>query len=614
MLRPPVTPKKRTPPVPEQPEIPAAWLEALNNSGTTVAPANAGTVSPRKQFTNIRQAEQAIDSRQQAEANYNAYYDERVPVRYGDVYSRSAKALAGVGFRHGIQYPIESLNRTLTFQNAPTYLNPFNGASTSKRLGALGEDTLNLAGIIPGVRAVAQGAPEAAAGFRTAKNQLATRMGQKFAAPTANLDNYLLHGGPHPRYIEGGVLDPNYVRGGDLYLRKGEGLPSVADGPNAMQQREILENAQAAEDAIAGRFTQGGKGGRFRIYEDPAQINASSAEQLAKRNTAEQAKAKEWLETNKEIIARVRAGESHQTGVSWQTPSMAYRHGPLDAGMHLIDVPPGLQTTDVTAPAGEVVFWGAHKPVGFVKSNTGVGTTGLEDRAIRQIMLDDADLKSMSKQKLANMIARVRGTKITPAYKSYAQDVFDQYLGGTMSRYDKNPNFGQPREILEYIQRFPSELIPKITNYDQIVSGIQNAKTEKEILNLVDEIIPEEQLDYVLRQQLQRKPGGIDQVKREIINQLVGFNTGYSRLKSVPRNGPIIEQATRPAGLANWDSLIDPEDSGLYAFADNFMDRRTPAEVVKQVYDPELFRMMVNDPQQGQRIINERLSQLRRNQ
>jgi len=162
MLRPPVTPKKRTPAVPEQPEIPAAWLEALNNSGTTVASANAGTVSPRKQFTNVRQAEQAIDSRQQAEANYRAYYDKRVPVKTiapymgGDVYSDSVGQMIKFAGDNLIKYPLQSFGRTASLQNADTALNPFSGASTSERLMALGEDAINIASVIPGVRTAAQ--------------------------------------------------------------------------------------------------------------------------------------------------------------------------------------------------------------------------------------------------------------------------------------------------------------------------------------------------------------------------------------------------------------------------------------------------------------------------
>jgi hypothetical protein len=174
MLRPPVAPKKRTPAVPEQPEIPAAWLEALNNSGTTVAPANAGTVSPRKQFTNIRQAEQAIDSRQQAEANYRAYYDKRVPVKTiapymgGDVYSDSVGQMIKFAGDNLIKEPAKSFYRTATLQNANTALNPFSDASAPERLMALGEDTLNIASAVPGVRAAAQASNPLKQAFKNA--------------------------------------------------------------------------------------------------------------------------------------------------------------------------------------------------------------------------------------------------------------------------------------------------------------------------------------------------------------------------------------------------------------------------------------------------------------
>ena len=162
MLRPPVAPKKRTPAVPEQPEIPAAWLEALKNSGTTAAPANAGTVRPGKQFTNVRQAEQVIDSRQQAEANYRAYYDKRVPVKTidpymgRDVYSDSVGQMIKFAGDNLIKYPLQSFGRSASLQNANTALNPFSGASTPERLIALGEDAINIASVVPGVRTAVQ--------------------------------------------------------------------------------------------------------------------------------------------------------------------------------------------------------------------------------------------------------------------------------------------------------------------------------------------------------------------------------------------------------------------------------------------------------------------------
>jgi hypothetical protein len=45
-----------------------------------------------------------------------------------------------------------------------------------------------------------------------------------------------------------------------------------------------------------------------------------------------------------------------------------------------------------------------------------------------QVMIDDADIKAGQTQKLANMLARARGTKITPAYKSLVEETFNKFL------------------------------------------------------------------------------------------------------------------------------------------------------------------------------------------
>jgi hypothetical protein len=592
MLRPPVTPKKRSPAVPEQPEIPAAWLEALNNSGTTVAPANAGTVSPRKQFTNIRQAEQAIDSRQQAKANYNAYYDKRVPVKTiapymgGDVYSDSVGQMIKFAGDNLIKEPLKSMGRTLSLQNANTSLNPFSGASTMQRLGALGEDTLNVAAMVPFVRGASVGVNQAMASGRTARNQLATRMNQKFT-PTASLDNYILHGGVTPDRLKNGILDPNYVRGGDLYL--GDAGPSLvtAGGPNFIEDADILNNFANAENLVAGK------------------VDNATPEKIKW--------AESFIDKHSEIVRRIKAGEQHQTGVSRLNPDGTY----VDSGgNYVLDVPPNLRTTDTPAPAGEIKFWGEQKPAGFVHRDN---PRELINKSTLQIMLDDADIKAGQTQKLANMIARARGTQITPAYKTFVEETFDKFLNTGYQPFKKDPSYGtDPRALNEYVTAdYFSDYVPYVTNYDESIAAVRNAKTEKEIFDIIDNLMPNDQVDIALRQRHHGSTNlGFPDLKRRVVSFLAGINPEYSRLKSVPRNGPVVvNEAPYPKNLQNWDSLKNEDPSGqMIAFAQKFMDRRTPAEVIKAVYDEDLFRLMFKDPEQGQRIINERLSQLRRNQ
>jgi len=56
-------------------------------------------------------------------------------------------------FNVGVMDPLRSYGRTLSGQNAKTWANPFNGAGWKQRLGAFGEDALNVASVYPGVRA-----------------------------------------------------------------------------------------------------------------------------------------------------------------------------------------------------------------------------------------------------------------------------------------------------------------------------------------------------------------------------------------------------------------------------------------------------------------------------
>ena len=67
-------------------------------------------------------------------------------------------------FDVGVMDPLRSMKRTATGENVRVYANPFSGAGWKQRLGALGEDVLNVASVYPGVRAGATAIREMRAG------------------------------------------------------------------------------------------------------------------------------------------------------------------------------------------------------------------------------------------------------------------------------------------------------------------------------------------------------------------------------------------------------------------------------------------------------------------
>ena len=67
-------------------------------------------------------------------------------------------------FDVGVMDPLRSMKRTATGENVRVYANPFSGAGWKQRLGALGEDVLNVASVYPGVRAGATALREMRAG------------------------------------------------------------------------------------------------------------------------------------------------------------------------------------------------------------------------------------------------------------------------------------------------------------------------------------------------------------------------------------------------------------------------------------------------------------------
>jgi hypothetical protein len=473
----------------------------------------------------------------------------------GDVLRGAGNAFVKAG-DFVFKEPAKSAMRTLSTQNIQTALNP--RSSATQRINAVGEDVLNVASIVPGVRAVRRFSDDAIRSLSRAKANLNTKM-----IPTASLDNYILHGGPPIEKLQGGVLDPDFVRGGELYTgRIGTGNSTLV-GPNGLNQTErnfILSTAA----------------------ENP-----------------------KYAERHSEIIKRIKAGEEHQTGVGKLKPGDTYAHA---GGNYVLDIPQNLRTSETNAPIGEIKFWGKQRPAGFVKQNK---NTELFNKATMQVMIDDADIKAGQTQKLANMLARARGTKITPAYKSLVEETFNKFLNKSYRPFYENPDYRGAG--LQYFEDYTKQPVPYVQNYNEAIAAVRNAKTEKEIFNIIDTLVPSEGVDIALKQAFNNSTElGFPDLKNRVINFMSGINPEYSRLRNVPRGGPIVvNEIPYPENLVNWEPLRSrgPSDK-MFAFAQRFMDRRTPAEVIQQVYDDELYSLMLKNPKEGQKILNERLANL----
>lgn len=410
---------------------------------------------------------------------------------------------------------VQPVYRTASGQNLRTAVAP--SSTLNQRISAIGEDALNVLGIIP------MAAPAARASVAAERAGARALAGAKAKmTPTADLSTYIFHGGPKPENLAGGVLSPKYVRGGDeyaeLYANRGR-QPSVKSGPNQLEKDSILKQFEDAK--------------KFLSTEKPftSKPGWQSTRDYVKDMKEKTNQAENFIKEHEEIVQRILSGEEHQTGVYRLNPGDSYHnlYG-TEGGTHILDIPRNLQTSQTPAPAGEVKFWGDVKPSAFIPyvDNQSRSTT---ETLITQAMLDDADKKSIRSQGLANMFARATGSKITPAYKKYVSEVLDSELRGSFKPYTRNPDYMKTdRDILEYFTDFTAQPIPKIQNRAEINTLLNKAKTKEEVMSILDKMIPAEQLDILLQGGM-RNQGTFPELLQNIKGRLDLLDPSYSRLK-----------------------------------------------------------------------------------
>jgi hypothetical protein len=212
MLRPPVTPKKRT--FQDAPEIVTpAWLEALTNRTTAATPQAPSRPNPG--------TGEMVDG-----GKYGTYDSNK----WGGLYGLAVDAAKVGDFLVG--NPAKSMWRTLKGENANTAFNPNSGASITQRLGAFGEDAMNVASVFPAMRTAG-----------AARNPFArVRLPQNMTAPP--LYEYGLHTTKNPSLT---YVDPN--------VTKNMGAAKDALDGYAYQWRLSDPRTGAGYDTLADRAT-----------------------------------------------------------------------------------------------------------------------------------------------------------------------------------------------------------------------------------------------------------------------------------------------------------------------------------------------------------------------
>lgn len=328
---------------------------------------------------------------------------------------------------------------------------------------SVGQKAMGLASLAAPLAAREEVFSAAAKGVGATKRSLASKMYEK-VKPRVNMENYILHGGPEAKNLVGGVVNPQFVRGGSRLSE--------------------VNTTRSMEPSIVD-------------------LNALEDVSIVEKNRPGDA----------EIIRRIKAGEQHSTGVSRYDPELAYASS---GAVHVLNVPPNLKTTAPIAPAGEIKFWGEHKPVASIPGNIG------EAEIKRQVMQSIIDAENARSGRIAPTLARAAGIETSPAYQQYILDMFDKRFNKQVYPMMKNPQYGvDPKEILPYITDYSSPQVPMISNYQDVVEAVSRAKNKDELARALRSAVPAENIDY----------GSFSSGLNSIVSDALGLRSGYGRLR-----------------------------------------------------------------------------------
>lgn len=283
--------------------------------------------------------------------------------------------------------------------------------------------------------------------------------------PRGDISEYIFHGGPKAEQLVGGVLNPEFIRGGKIWeILKRQGLgekigrsrdmtsgqASVLAHSESSQNRRIvsvyksilnvIENANKYgpneyvpshfRDDFGNFFSGTGDLGVAKTL-----IRHGGPNEYGYRWADQVAYARKLLEENSEIIKRVISGETHMTGVdvAYGSGLSAYEYG----GIHLIRAPKSLnpnigdlarRQAMVAAPHGERIFWGTHKPIFSVDASWAGRQASIDQYAeLIHAMIRDADSR-LSPAQLADfaLSQKIYGNQISPSARSFILEEFNR--------------------------------------------------------------------------------------------------------------------------------------------------------------------------------------------
>jgi hypothetical protein len=310
--------------------------------------------------------------------------------------------------------------------------------------------------------------------------------------PTAKiLPNYILHGGPNPEELLGGIINPEFIRGGHAYaalrgthyldnysgaLRNATGLESVINATEGPQSQGIIKTYRAMLEILANRnaYVPGyAVPSRIPGYNPPAVPGFNKAGEVAWDKQVKM--AEEWIAQYKKMVTLTMSGHPHSTGVSiLEGGNKPYAFTTGHGSAHLLKVPDELlirSSTDIGAAgadmSSEILFYGSHKPLASIKAVNTAESLRQFYAEVANAIADDTNRNLSQTVKSAYIASTNSGNTITPGSRGMLLHYFD-----TISNYTSDAEIVKKSllaakngdEIMQIISRIKPK--PEATAYE----------------------------------------------------------------------------------------------------------------------------------------------------
>ena len=310
--------------------------------------------------------------------------------------------------------------------------------------------------------------------------------------PTAKiLPNYILHGGPNAEELLGGIINPEFIRGGHAYaalrgthyldsysgaLRSATGLESVINATEGPQSQGIIKTYREMLEILVNRNAyMSGYAVPSRIpgYKPPAVPGFNKAGEVAWDKQVKM--AEEWIAQYKEMVTLTMSGHPHSTGVSiLEGGNAPYAFTTGYGAAHLLKVPDELlirNSANIGAAgadmASEILFYGSHKPLASIKAVNTPESLRQFYAEVANAIADDTNRNLSQTVKSAYIASTNSGNTITPGSRGMLLHYFD-----TISNYTSDAEIVKKSllaakngdEIMQIISRIKPK--PEATAYE----------------------------------------------------------------------------------------------------------------------------------------------------